>query len=76
MDYIQGYKVNLQNIKSKIFDIKYRMINQEYFMKCAENLEKRIGKFKIGYVPGGFLIDYDNDNLFKDFILCLKSYLN
>ena len=38
-------------------------------------LEKNIGNFKIGLVPGGFLIDYDNDNLFKDFIVTLKDYL-
>jgi len=38
-------------------------------------LEKRIGNFKIGIVPGGFLIDYDNDSLFKDFISILKDYL-
>ena len=38
-------------------------------------LEKNIYNFKIGAVPGGFLIDYDNDNLFKDFIITLKDYL-
>lgn len=38
-------------------------------------LEKNIYKFKVGFVPGGFLIDYDNDNLFKDFIITLKDYL-
>lgn len=38
-------------------------------------LEKNINNFKIGLVPGGFLIDYDNDNLFKDFITTLKEYL-
>ncbi len=38
-------------------------------------LEREIFKFKIGYVPGCFLIDYDNDNLFKDFINILKEYL-
>lgn len=38
-------------------------------------LEKSISKYKIGLVPGGFLIDYDNDNLFKDFVLKLKEYL-
>lgn len=38
-------------------------------------LEKDIFKFKIGYVPGGFLVDYDNDNLFRDFVNTLKVYL-
>lgn len=38
-------------------------------------LDKNIGNFKIGIVPGGFLVDYDNDTLFKDFVLTLKEYL-
>ncbi len=38
-------------------------------------LEKDIFKFKVGYVPGGFLVDYDNDNLFRDFVNTLKVYL-
>jgi len=38
-------------------------------------LEKNIYNFKTGHVPGGFLIDYDNENLFKDFITTLKEYL-
>ena len=38
-------------------------------------LENNVGKFKTGIVNGGFLIDYDNDNLFKDFITNLKNYL-
>ena len=38
-------------------------------------LESRISKYRIGYVPGSFLIDYNNDNLFKDFINALKEYL-
>ena len=37
--------------------------------------ESRISKFRVGYVPGSFLIDYNNDNLFKDFIISLKDYL-
>ena len=38
-------------------------------------LEKNINKFKTGLVPGGFLIDYNNEQLFKDFINTLKRYL-
>lgn len=38
-------------------------------------LERKIGNFKIGLVPGGFLIDYDNNSLFKDFVNALKDYL-
>lgn len=49
--------------------------NNNTIMGATLILEKNIGKLKIGIVPGGFLIDYDNDNLFKDFITILKSYL-
>lgn len=38
-------------------------------------LEKRVSKYKVGYVPGSFLIDYNNENLFKDFVSTLKDYL-
>lgn len=38
-------------------------------------LEKNLYNFKIGFVPGGFLVDYDNDNLFRDFTTALKDYL-
>lgn len=49
--------------------------NDNTLMGAALLLERKILKFKIGYVPGCFLIDYDNDSLFKDFISTLKSYL-
>ena len=49
--------------------------NNNTIMGATLILEKKIGKFKIGIVPGGFLIDYDNDSLFKDFINTLKNYL-
>lgn len=49
--------------------------NDNTIMGATLILEKNIGKFKIGLVPGGFLIDYDNDNLFKDFVNTLKDYL-
>ena len=49
--------------------------NNNTLMGAALILEKSIGKFKIGCVPGGFLIDYVNSNLFKDFIMTLKSFL-
>jgi len=38
-------------------------------------LEKKVGLLKIGYVPGNFLVDYNNEILFKDFINTLKNYL-
>ena len=52
-------------------------INEENdtLMGAALILEKKFGSFKLGQVPGGFLIDYNNDNLFKDFINTLKNYL-
>lgn len=49
--------------------------NDNTIMGATLILEKSIGKFKIGLVPGGFLIDYDNDSLFRDFINTLKDYL-
>ena len=49
--------------------------NNNTIMGATLILEKNINNFKIGLVPGGFLIDYDNDNLFKDFITTLKEYL-
>lgn len=49
--------------------------NDNTLMGATLLLEREIFKFKMGYVPGCFLIDYDNDNLFKDFINLLKEYL-
>lgn len=40
-------------------------------------LEKRIkGKYKVGYIPNGFLIDFDNEILLNNFTVHLKDYLN
>ena len=47
--------------------------NDNTLMGATLLLEREILKFKVGYVPGCFLIDYDNDNLFKDFINTLKD---
>lgn len=69
--------------------IEYSKVEQNYsrlllgFLNESNNtimgavliLEKNIYNFKIGLVPGGFLIDYDNESLFKDFIITLKNYL-
>lgn len=49
--------------------------NDNTLMGATLILEKIILKFKIGYVPGSFLVDYDNDNLFRDFVNTLKLYL-
>ena len=49
--------------------------NDNTIMGAVLLLERSVLKFKVGYVPGGFLIDYDNDNLFRDFITSLKNYL-
>jgi len=49
--------------------------NDNTLMGATLLLEKSILKLKIGYIPGGFLVDYDNDNLFRDFVNTLKSYL-
>ena len=47
----------------------YSVINEKdnTLMAATLLLESRISKYRIGYVPGSFLIDYNNDNLFKDF---------
>lgn len=52
-------------------------INEEdnTLMGATLLLEERIYKYRIGIIPGSFLIDYNNDNLFKDFINTLKVYL-
>jgi len=40
-------------------------------------LEKIIkGKYRVGYAPNGFLIDYDNYHLLKEFSTELKKHLN
>lgn len=49
--------------------------NDNTIMGAVLLFERNVLSFKVGYVPGGFLIDYDNDNLFRDFITSLKSYL-
>lgn len=69
--------------------IEYSKMNSDYnkvflgFINDTDNtimgavliLEKKVLSFNVGYVPGGFLIDYDNDSLFRDFITHLKVYL-
>ena len=49
--------------------------NDNTLMGAVLLLEKSIWKFKYGFVPGSFLIDYDNEALFKDFVITLKIYL-
>lgn len=49
--------------------------NDNTLMGAVLLLEKSIWKFKYGFVPGSFLIDYDNEALFKDFVITLKKYL-
>lgn len=38
-------------------------------------LEKKLGNYKIGQVPGGFIIDYNDETLLTNFIKLLKKYL-
>ena len=65
---------NIKNDYDKLF-LGFINENDNTLMGATLLLEREIFKFKIGYVPGCFLIDYDNDNLFKDFINLLKEYL-
>lgn len=69
--------IEYSNVKSDYKKLLLGFINENdnTIMGATLILEKSISKFKIGLVPGGFLIDYDNDNLFKDFINTLKDYL-
>ena len=38
-------------------------------------LEYNINKFKVGYAPNGFLLDFDNKDLLEKFTIELKRYL-
>lgn len=69
--------IEYSKVKNDYNRILLGFINEsnDTIMGATLILEKNIGKYKIGLVPGGFLIDYDNDNLFKDFIITLKEYL-
>ncbi len=61
--------------KGTIYYLGYINENDNTLMAGGLLLEKSLGKIKFGYVPGSFLVDYNNDNLFKDFITSLKDYL-
>lgn len=69
--------IEYSKVKSDYSRLLLGFINESNntIMGATLILEKNLGNFKIGLVPGGFLIDYDNDNLFKDFIITLKEYL-
>lgn len=69
--------IEYSNVKSNYSRLLLGFINENNntIMGATLILEKNIGKLKFGKVPGGFLIDYDNDNLFKDFVTTLKEYL-
>ena len=65
---------NIMNNYNRLF-LGFINENDNTIMGAGLLLERSVLKFKVGYVPGGFLIDYDNDNLFRDFITSLKNYL-
>lgn len=69
--------IEYSKVKSNYNRLLLGFINESEgtIMGATLILEKSIKNFKIGLVPGGFLIDYDNDTLFKDFITTLKEYL-
>ncbi len=74
-NYMQG--IEYANLKKEYQRNYLGFINESdnTLMAAALLLEKTIGKLKIGYVPGNFLVDYNNETLFKDFINTLKEYL-
>ena len=50
--------------------------NNDNLLGATLLLEQKVLKeFKIGYVPGGFLINYKNFELLSNFTNCLKEYL-
>lgn len=69
--------VEYANIKNKYKKNFLGFINENdnTIMGAVLLLEKKVWKFKIGIVPGGFLVDYNNDQMFKDFVITLKNYL-
>lgn len=69
--------IEYSKVKSNYNRLLLGFINESEgtIMGATLILEKSIKNLKIGLVPGGFLIDYDNDTLFKDFITTLKEYL-
>lgn len=64
----------IQSNYNKIF-LGFINENDNTIMGAVLILEKMVLNFNIGFVYGGFLIDYDNDSLFRDFITHLKKYL-
>lgn len=69
--------IEYANTKPNYKQLFLGFINEkdDTLMAATLILVKSIGKLNIGYVPGGFLIDYENEDLFKDFTLSLKQYL-
>ena len=69
--------IEYANTKPNYKQLFLGFINEkdDTLMAATLILVKSIGKLNIGYVPGGFLIDYENEYLFKDFTLSLKQYL-
>ena len=53
------------------------LMDNDKILACCLILEHSINsKHKIGYIPNGFLINYNDDYLFKIFTKELKKYLN
>lgn len=65
---------NMKNNYNKLY-LGFLDENSSNLMGATLLLEKRISNYKIGIIPGSFLIDYNNETLFKDFITYLKSFL-
>ena len=54
--------------KGTIYYLGYINENDNTLMAAVLLLERSLGTIKFGYVPGSFLVDYNNDNLFKEFV--------
>ena len=57
-------KAEPNDIEAKYFLATHHFMLKDY-VGGYELFESRISKFRVGYVPGSFLIDYNNDELLK-----------
>lgn len=77
-NYLQSVEfANMQ--KNNGYDTLYiGMIDDNNNLTAAALIlnKKIFNKYLYGYIPGGFLIDYNNFNLFNTFTKMLKEYLN
>lgn len=57
-------------------DIYIGLLDNNKILAASLILIKKESKFKYGYAPRGFLIDYNNQNLLQEFTNMLKEYFS